>query len=129
MLKKKIEQNSVILSDTVPPSSSPERVAGEDRSFCFFLLYSFLPRALPKPEAPRLLMMRNRGSRALPATPTGQLTWRRGRAGKPCSPCSPFTYKYCSQQGGDRDAPAPHLPINIALNRAAIGTPPLPIYL
>jgi len=53
-------------------------------------------------------MMRNRGSRALPATPTGQLTRRLGRAGKPCSPCaaigrqqgrprSHLPYKYCSQ--------------------------------
>jgi len=63
-------------------------------------------------------MMRNRGSRALPATPTGQLTRRLGRAGKPCSPCaaigrqqgrprSHLPYKYCSQyqhkRGGKKE--------------------------
>jgi hypothetical protein len=35
MLKKK-EQNGVVLSDTVPPSSSPGHATGEDISFCFF---------------------------------------------------------------------------------------------
>jgi len=60
-----------------------------------------MSRALPKPEAPRTLMMRDRGSRALPATPTGQPTRRHGRAAKPCSPCAairmpslPLPYKY-----------------------------------
>jgi hypothetical protein len=37
MLKKK-EQNGVVLSETIPPSSSPGRAAGEERNFCFFLL-------------------------------------------------------------------------------------------
>jgi hypothetical protein len=87
MLKKK-KQNGVVLSDTVPPSSSPGRAAGEENNFCFFLLYSFLPRALPKSDAPRPIIMKNRGSRALPATPIGHLVSRRGRAGKGCSPCT-----------------------------------------
>jgi hypothetical protein len=76
MLKKKLlEQNNVVLSDTVPPSSSPGRAIGEGSKFYFssssFFINSFVPRALPKPEAPRTLMMRDRGSHALPATPTG----------------------------------------------------------
>jgi len=60
-----------------------------------------VPRALPKPEAPRTLMIRDQGSRALPATPTGQPTRRHGGAAKPCSPCTairtpslPLPYKY-----------------------------------
>jgi hypothetical protein len=35
---KKKEQNGVVLSETIPPSSSPGRAAGEERNFCFFLL-------------------------------------------------------------------------------------------
>jgi hypothetical protein len=40
MLKKEEEeeQNNVVLSDTVPFSSSPGRTAGEDNAFVFFAL-------------------------------------------------------------------------------------------
>jgi len=85
--KEEEKQNNVVLSDTVPPSSSPGHAAGEENNFCFFLLYSFLPCALPKPDAPCPIMMKNQGSRALPATPIGHLIRHRGRVAKPCSPC------------------------------------------
>jgi hypothetical protein len=46
--KKKKEQNSVVLSDNVPPPSSPKCAAKEDRNFC--LSHLFLPRVLTPPH-------------------------------------------------------------------------------
>jgi hypothetical protein len=37
---KKKEQNDVVLSDTVPPPSSPRRATGEDRNLCFSFISS-----------------------------------------------------------------------------------------
>jgi hypothetical protein len=82
--KEEEKQNGVVLSDTVPPSSSPRRATGEENSFCFFLLYSFLPCALPKPDAPSPIIMKNQGSRALPATPIGPIN--RAAIGMPLLP-------------------------------------------
>jgi len=51
--KKKGEQNGVVLSDTVPPPSSPGRAAGEERNVCLILHASLsLCTLLSQPVAP-----------------------------------------------------------------------------
>jgi len=63
-----------------------ERAAGEDISFCFFSSLLLLAVCSAKTRSPTPPY--DGGSRALPATPTSQLTRRCGKAVKPCSPCA-----------------------------------------
>jgi hypothetical protein len=70
-----VKKNSVILSDIVPPFSSPRRATGEDKFFVFSSL--FLPASDEKP-----------GGHAMQATPIGHLAPHRDRAGRPHSPCA-----------------------------------------
>jgi hypothetical protein len=57
-VKKKKEQNGVVLSDTVLPSSSPGRAVGKKETFVFFFFNSSCPspspraQPNPKPHAP-----------------------------------------------------------------------------
>ena len=98
-VKKKKEQNNVFLSDSVPPSS-PGRAAGEDITFVFsslILLASLPPRVL----CPTPFHDEKPGE----PRPTSHAHW----------PPNPASW-----QG--RKALLP-----IRNNRAAIGTPPLPL--
>jgi hypothetical protein len=109
--KKLLEQNSVVLSDTVPPSSSPGRVVREGSKFNYFLLSSLTPpcHVLCQNPKPHASSWWETGG-AVPCQPT----WRRGRAAKPCSLCVaigtpplPLPYKYhptpARTRGGQRE--------------------------
>jgi len=129
-LKK--EQNSVVLSDTVPPSSSPGHAAGEDISF--FSSSLLLPAACPaKTRSPTPPHDEKLGE-SRPAShahwPTNPAPWQASKALLPMrsnraaigTPPLPLPYKYhlAPRQGSKALLP-------MCSNRAAIGTPPLPL--
>jgi len=75
---KKKEQNGVVLSDTIPPSSSPGRAKGKIE-IC--VSHLFLPRVHTPPHNEKPTKP------SLQTTPIGHLIRRRGRAGRPLSLC------------------------------------------
>jgi hypothetical protein len=75
---KKKEQNGVVLSDIIPPSSSPGRAKGKIE-IC--VSHLFLPRVHTPPHNEKPTKP------SLQTTPIGHLIRRRGRAGRPLSLC------------------------------------------
>jgi hypothetical protein len=101
MLKKR-EQNSVVLSDTIPPSSSPGHAVGEDITFIFSSL--ILSASLP----PRVLC----------PTPSHD-----EQSGEP----RPASHAHWPTNPAPWQGRKALLPMRS--NRTAIGTPPLPFAL
>jgi len=68
MLKKKKKyQNGVVLNDTVPLSSSPERAAGEERKVLLF--FASLSRHMPAKTDPPCTLMMEKTKGAAPCQP------------------------------------------------------------
>jgi len=104
MIKKK-EQNDVVLSDTVPPSSSLGRATGEDRNLCFSFISSPRAHSPSQWEANEVFPANHthwppRLAPSLQTTPIGHLVRRR--------PCKPHPLATSFSVVAGQEGPSPH---------------------